>query len=73
MELPLIATGGVRSAPPDDALATRCWRRSARTRTEGVLGHPGLNGYDLPTLTVEETRTQEYLKSPQQIYPAILT
>jgi hypothetical protein len=38
------------------------------TKTDGVLGHPGRDGYDLPTLTVEETRAQAYLKSPQQMW-----
>jgi DNA polymerase III alpha subunit len=33
-----------------------------------VLGHHGRDGYDLPTLTLEETRAQAYLKSPLQMW-----
>jgi hypothetical protein len=66
MDLPLVATGGVRFARPEDALAHTMLEAIGKgTRTAGVLGHPGRDGYDLPTLTVEETRAQAFLKSPQ--------
>src|SRR5438105_862637 len=53
-ELPLLATGGVRFARPEDALAHKFLEATGRgTRAEGVLGHNGRDGYDLPTITVE--------------------
>ena len=69
MELPLVATGGVRFARPEDALAHKFLEAiGRRTRTEGVLGHNGRDGYDLPTITVESARAQAYLKSPKQMW-----
>ena len=50
MELPLVATGGVRFARPEDALAHKFLEAIGRgTRADGVLGHNGRDGYDLPT------------------------
>jgi len=69
MELPLVATGGVRFARPEDALAHKFLEAIGRgTRAEGVLGHNGRDGYDLPTITVESARAQAYLKSPKQMW-----
>ncbi|MBV9323914.1 MAG: DNA polymerase III subunit alpha [Chloroflexi bacterium] len=69
MELPLVATGGVRFAHPDDALAHKVLEAIGRgTRADGVLGYPGRDGLDLPTLTVEATRAQAYLKSARQMW-----
>jgi DNA polymerase-3 subunit alpha len=68
MELPLVATGGVRFARPEDALAHKFLEAIGRgVRPEGVLGHNGRDGYDLPTITVEAARAQAYLKSPKQM------
>src|SRR5207244_10054671 len=54
MELPLVATGGVRFARPQDALAHTFLETTGRgTRAEGGLGHNGRDGYDVPTITVE--------------------
>jgi DNA polymerase-3 subunit alpha len=69
MELPLVATGGVRFARPEDAMAHKLLEAIGKgTRADGVLGYPGRDGYDLPTLTVEATRAQAYLKSPQHMW-----
>ncbi len=71
MDLPLVATGGVRFARPEDALAHKLLEAIGRgTRADGVLGSAGRDGYDLPTLTVEAARAQAYLKSPQQMWRA---
>ena len=54
MELPLVATNAVRFATPDDALAHKVLEAVGRGATvDGMLGHTGRDGYDLPTLTVE--------------------
>jgi DNA polymerase III subunit alpha len=69
MDLPLVATGGVRFARPEDALTHQLLEAIGRgTRTDGVLGHAGRNGHDLQTITVEAARAQAYLKSPQQMW-----
>ena len=71
MDLPMVATGGVRFARPADALAHKLLEAIGRGATaEGVLGHAGRDGYDLPTITVEAARAQAYLKSPQQMWRA---
>ena len=71
MELPLVATNAVRFARPDDALAHKVLEAIGRgTRADGVLGHTGRDGYDLPTLTVEAVRAQAYLKTPKQMWRA---
>jgi DNA polymerase-3 subunit alpha len=50
MELPLVATNAVRFARPDDALAHKVLEAIGRGATaDGVLGHSGRNGYDLPS------------------------
>src|SRR5579859_1197582 len=57
MELPLVATNAVRFARPDDALAHEILEAIGRGATaNGLLGHNGRDGYDLPTLTVEAVR-----------------
>jgi len=69
MDLPLVATGGVRFARPEDALAHKFLEAIGRgARTEGVLGHNGRDGYALPTITVEDARAQAYQKSSKQIW-----
>src|SRR5438132_1737880 len=69
MDLPLVATGGVRFARPEGGLAHKFLEVIGRgARTEGVLGHNGWDGYDLPTITVEAARAQAYLKSPKQMW-----
>jgi hypothetical protein len=69
MDLPLVATGGVRLARPEDAVAHKLLEAMGKgTRANGLLGYPGRDGYDLPTLTVEAWRAQAYLKSPQQMW-----
>jgi DNA polymerase III alpha subunit len=69
MDLPLVATGGVRFAQPEEAVAHKLLEATGKgARADGVLGYPGRDGYDLPTLTVEATRAQAYLKSPQQMW-----
>ena len=69
MDLPLVATGGVRFARPEDALAHKFLEAIGRgARTDGVLGHHGRDGYDLPTITVEAARAQAHLKSPKQMW-----
>jgi DNA polymerase-3 subunit alpha len=69
MEVPMVATGGVRFARPEAALAHQLLEAIGRgNRSDGVLGHPGRDGYDLPTLTVDALRAQAYLKSPQQMW-----
>jgi DNA polymerase-3 subunit alpha len=69
MDLPLVATGGVRFARPEDALAHKLLEAVGKgARADGVLGYPGRDGYDLPTITVEAERAQAYLKSPQQMW-----
>lgn len=71
MDLPLVATGGVRFARPEDALAHQLLEAIGRsTRADGVLGGAGREGSDLPTITVEAARAQAYLKSPQQMWRA---
>src|ERR1700716_3339744 len=51
MELPLVATGGVRFARPQDALAHKVLEAIGRgARTEGVHGHNGRDGYELTTI-----------------------
>jgi len=71
MDLPMVATGAVRFARPADALAHKLLEALGRGATaEGVLGHSGRDGYDLPTITVEAARAQAYLKSPQQMWRA---
>jgi hypothetical protein len=62
MELPLVATTAVRFARPDDALAHKVLEAIGRGAVaDGVLGHNGRDGLDLPTLTVEAVRAQAYL------------
>src|SRR5579859_5731216 len=71
LDLPLVATGGVRFARPEDALAHKLLEAIRRgARAEGVLGYAGRDGYDLPTITVEAARAQAYLKSPAQMWRA---
>src|SRR5215204_6337204 len=71
MDLPMVATNAVRFARPADALAHKLLEAIGRGATaEGVLGHRGRDGYDLPTITVEAARAQAYLKSPQQMWRA---
>src|SRR5213595_3140000 len=54
MDLPLVATGGVRFARPEDALTHKLLEAIGRgTRADGVLGFASRDGYDLPTLTLE--------------------
>ena len=40
------------------------------TVAAGVVGHNTRDDYDLPTLTVEAVRSQAYLKTPKQMWPA---
>jgi len=71
MELPLVATNAVRFARPDDALAQKVLEAIGRGAVaDGVLGHNGRGGLDLPTLTVEAVRAQAYLKTPKQMWRA---
>jgi DNA polymerase III alpha subunit len=64
MELPLVATNAVRFATPDDALAHKVLEAVGRGSTaDGMLGHAGRDGYDLPTLTVESVRAQAYFEN----------
>jgi DNA polymerase-3 subunit alpha len=71
MELPLVATNAVRFAAPDNALAHKVLEAVGRGSTaDGMLGHTGRDGFDLPTLTVESVRAQAYLKTPKQMWRA---
>src|SRR5205814_9751143 len=59
----------VRFARPDDALAHKLLEAIGRGATaDGMLGHNGRAGYDLPTLTVEAVRAQAYLKTSRQMW-----
>jgi hypothetical protein len=42
--------------------ATNSWTPLDQGRADGVLGHNGRDGYDLPTITVDAVRTQAYVK-----------
>ena len=71
MELPLVATNAVRFARPDEALTHKLLESIGRgAMADGMLGHTGRDGYDLPTLTIEAVRAQAYLKTPRQMWRA---
>jgi DNA polymerase-3 subunit alpha len=71
MELPLVATNAVRFVRREDALAHKLLEAIGRgSIADGILGHPGRDGFDLPTLTVEAARAQAYLKTPKQMWRA---
>ena len=68
MELPLVATCGVRIGRPDDALAHKPLEATGRgLAPEGVPRNTSRDDLNRPTLTVEAARARAYLKSPQQM------
>jgi DNA polymerase-3 subunit alpha len=71
MQLPLVATNAVRFVRPEDALAHKVLEAIGHgSVADGMLGHAGRDGFDLPTLTVEAVRSQAYLKTPKQMWRA---
>ncbi len=71
MELPLVATNAVRFVRPEDALSHKLLEAIGHgSIANGILGHSGRDGFDLPTLTIEAARAQAYLKTPKQMWRA---